>query len=106
MVTGSHSGSPWKLRDRIPPKSRLKSWHALLIRTADLGDLPAIEEMVSDFVRGHPAENHLRPTAALKDAYFGPNPVARLLLAQRSGQIVGMIQKKRNRGCAGGAELR
>jgi predicted N-acetyltransferase YhbS len=70
----------------------LKPANALLIRPAGLDDIPGIEAMVSDFVRGHPAENHRRPTAALRDAYFGREPVARLLLAQRNDQIVGMIQ--------------
>ena len=64
----------------------------LLIRDARLDDIPAIEEMVEDFVKGHPAENHPRSSDALRRAYFGEHPVAHLLVAERDGDIVGMGQ--------------
>ena len=48
--------------------------------------------MVDDFVKGHPAENHPRSPEALRAAYFGEQPVAHLLLAERNGEIVGMAQ--------------
>ena len=64
----------------------------LLIRHATTQDVPAIENMVAAFVRGHPAENHPRTTQALRDAYFGDRPVARLLVAERGGELVGMAQ--------------
>ena len=64
----------------------------LLIRDARLDDLPAIEEMVEDFVKGHPAENHPRSSDALRRAYFGDRPLARLLVAERDGGVVGMGQ--------------
>jgi GNAT superfamily N-acetyltransferase len=64
----------------------------LLIRDARLDDLPAIEEMVEDFVKGHPAENHPRSANALRRAYFGERPVAHLLVAEREREIVGMGQ--------------
>ena len=64
----------------------------LLIRDARPDDLPAIEEMVDDFVKGHPAENHPRSPDALRRAYFGERPVARLLVAERDADIVGMGQ--------------
>ena len=64
----------------------------LRIRAARLDDLPAIEEMVEDFVKGHPAENHARSSDALRKAYFGERPVTHLLLAERDGDIVGMGQ--------------
>jgi N-acetylglutamate synthase-like GNAT family acetyltransferase len=65
---------------------------ALLIRNAKTTDLPAIEEMVADFVKGHPAENHPRSREALHRAYFGDAPVAHLLVAEREGRTVGMCQ--------------
>jgi predicted N-acetyltransferase YhbS len=64
----------------------------LRIREAGAGDIAEIEAMVTDFVRGHPARDHHRSTDALRQAYFGENPVAHLLVAERSGEIVGMIQ--------------
>ena len=64
----------------------------LLIRDANENDIPAIESMVADFVKGHPAENHARPSQALRSAYFGERPVAHMLVAERNGQIVGMAQ--------------
>src|SRR6188472_4665755 len=64
----------------------------LLIRDANENDIPAIESMVADFVKGHPAENHPRPSQVLRSAYFGERPVAHMLVAERNGQIVGMGQ--------------
>ena len=64
----------------------------LLIRDANENDIPAIEGMVADFVKGHPAENHPRSSQALRAAYFGERPVAHMLVAERNGQIVGMAQ--------------
>lgn len=64
----------------------------LLIRDASESDIAAIESMVGDFVRGHPAENHPRSSQTLRAAYFGERPVAHLLVAERNGQVVGMAQ--------------
>ena len=64
----------------------------LLIRDARVEDVPAIEEMVEDFVKGHPAENHQRSSEVLREAYFGARPVAHLLVAERDGVVVGMGQ--------------
>ena len=64
----------------------------LLIRDADENDIRAIESMVADFVKGHPAENHPRSAQALRAAYFGERAVAHMLIAERNCQIVGMAQ--------------
>lgn len=64
----------------------------LSIRDAREDDIPEIESMVSDFVRDHPAKDHPRSTQALRKAYFGERPVAQLLVAERAGRIVGMVQ--------------
>lgn len=50
--------------------------------------------MVQDFVRGHKAEHHPRPREVLREAYFGAQPVARVLVAVKGG-IVGMGQWSR-----------
>ena len=62
------------------------------IRDAVPQDIPEIEMMVADFVRGHPAETHHRPVEVLRQAYFGEHPVAHLLVAERGDEIVGMVQ--------------
>lgn len=64
----------------------------LTIRRTGPADLAEIAAMVDDFVRGHPAENHPRPMEALRSAFLGEHPVARLYVAERGGQIVGMVQ--------------
>ena len=64
----------------------------LLIRDANESDIPAIEAMVTDFVKGHPAEHHPRSSETLRAAYFGDRPVGHLLLAERNGRVVGMAQ--------------
>ena len=64
----------------------------LRIRNANENDVAEIESMVADFVKGHPAENHPRSSRVLRDAYFGNRPIAHLLIAERSGEIVGMVQ--------------
>ena len=64
----------------------------LLIRDARLDDLPDIEAMVEDFVKGHPAENHPRSPEMLRKAYFGERPLRHLLVAERNGEVVGMAQ--------------
>lgn len=57
----------------------------LSIRRATVNDTAEIEGMVDDFVKGHPAENHPRPTNTLRAAYFEEDPVAHLLVAERDG---------------------
>ncbi len=64
----------------------------LSIRRATADDTVEIERMVANFVKGHPAEHHLRASNVLRAAYFGERPVAHLLVAERRGEIVGMAQ--------------
>jgi GNAT superfamily N-acetyltransferase len=64
----------------------------MVLRPATEADLEVIEDLVRGFVAGHPAEAHPRPRTALQEAYFGPRPVAQLLLAERDGRVVGMGQ--------------
>jgi predicted N-acetyltransferase YhbS len=64
----------------------------LSIRTAEPKDIAEIENMVLDFVKGHPAEHHPRSSETLRAAYFGRQPVAHLLVAERGAEIVGMVQ--------------
>src|SRR5215475_1551524 len=64
----------------------------LTVRRACEADLDDIENMINDFVRGHPAERHARSRAALREAYFGDVPVANLVVAVNHGAVVGMAQ--------------
>ena len=69
------------------------SW--LTVRSAIEADLPEIAEMVQGFVRDHPAEQRPRPLSRLREAYFGAEPVAHLLVACTEDRIVGMGQWSR-----------
>jgi hypothetical protein len=62
------------------------------IRHANPVDIPDIENMVTDFVKGHPAEHHPRSSEILRAAYFCEHPVAHLLVAERNDELVGMVQ--------------
>lgn len=64
----------------------------LIVRRAVEADLDDILAMLDDFVRDHPAARHVRPRAALREAYFGDAPVARLFVAVQRGRVVGMAQ--------------
>lgn len=66
----------------------------LLIRDVKLEDIEDIENMVNDFVLGHPAANQHRPRENLIDAYISSSPVSHLLVAERNGQVIGMGQWK------------
>jgi GNAT superfamily N-acetyltransferase len=65
---------------------------AITIRLAREEDAPALVEMVNDFVRGHPAENHPRPEGTVRAAYFGDKPVAEVIVAEWNGRVVAMVQ--------------
>ena len=64
----------------------------VIVRRAVEADLDAIEDMVNDFVKGHPAESTYRSRAALREAFFGPAPVANLVVALEGNRVVGMGQ--------------
>jgi GNAT superfamily N-acetyltransferase len=68
------------------------SLNPLVVRAARDSDLSAFEEMIRDFAKGHPAEAHPRSPERLREAYFGPSPVAQLVVATRDGAVVGMAQ--------------
>lgn len=64
----------------------------LVTRRATESDLPAIEAMVDEHVRGHPAERERRDRGRLRRAYLGERPVAHLFVAERNGGLLGMGQ--------------
>ncbi|HEY5926333.1 MAG TPA: GNAT family N-acetyltransferase [Kofleriaceae bacterium] len=64
----------------------------MLLREVRETDLSAVAEMIDDFVKGHPAENHPRSLGKLRTAYLGDKRVANLLVAIRREHVVGMVQ--------------
>jgi GNAT superfamily N-acetyltransferase len=64
----------------------------LTVRLAREADLPGIEELVAENVRGHPAEHHVRSRDRLRSAYLGARPVGQLFIAERDGLLLGMGQ--------------
>jgi len=64
----------------------------LTIRSARGADLDDIDEMIADFVKGHPAQDHRRSRSKLHQAYFGAAPVARLVVATHRERVIGMCQ--------------
>jgi GNAT superfamily N-acetyltransferase len=52
-------------------------------------DLDAILEMLDLFTAGHPAERHPRPREVSRQAIFGPSALARILVAEERGRLVG-----------------
>jgi GNAT superfamily N-acetyltransferase len=76
----------------MAPIQRPEAPPGITVRVALEKDAPALADMVNDFVRGHPAENHPRPEQALRTAYFGVTPVAEVIVAEWNGDVVGMVQ--------------
>jgi len=64
----------------------------LAIRSARDADLDDIDDMIADFVKGHPAQDHRRSRSKLQQAYFGAAPVARLVVATQRERVIGMCQ--------------
>jgi GNAT superfamily N-acetyltransferase len=62
------------------------------VRAATEADLNDIAEMMDHHAIGHPAQDHPRPISRMREAFFGPEPVAHLLVATRGGRIVGTMQ--------------
>ena len=64
----------------------------LTVRRAVERDIEAIEDMVNDFVKGHPAEKAIRSREGLRKAYFGGSPIAHLVVAVDNDRVIGMGQ--------------
>jgi GNAT superfamily N-acetyltransferase len=64
----------------------------IAIRDATAADLDAIAEMLEDFVSTHPAKSHARSKDRLREALFGAQPVAHVLVAVQRERVVGMVQ--------------
>ena len=64
----------------------------VIVRSATEADLEGVDELVRQFVHGHPAESPPRPLSRLREAYFGASPVAHLLVACKGSKVIGMGQ--------------
>jgi len=61
----------------------------LIVRRATPRDIDVLATLIDEFAKGHPAERHPRSADRLREALFGGQPVARVLLAQRDAAVVG-----------------
>lgn len=64
----------------------------LTIRSARDADLDDVDDMIVDFAKGHPAQDHRRSRSKLHQAYFGAAPVAKLVVATHRERVIGMCQ--------------
>ena len=60
----------------------------LVVRRATADDIPVLAQLIDGFAKGHPAEGHTRSVEMLRDALFGRQPIAHVLLAEKQEQNV------------------
>jgi hypothetical protein len=61
----------------------------LIVRRATPDDAAALAALIDGFAKGHPAELHARSMDRMRDAFFGAQPVARVLRAEKNGAPIG-----------------
>lgn len=61
----------------------------LIVRRAAADDAQVLAALIDGFAKGHPAENHTRSIDRMRNAFFGSQPLAHVLLAEKSGVVVG-----------------
>jgi GNAT superfamily N-acetyltransferase len=61
----------------------------LIVRRATANDIPALALLIDGFAKGHPAEHHSRSAERMREAFFGKQAVAQVLLAERHGTPIG-----------------
>jgi hypothetical protein len=67
----------------------MESMGDLIVRRANADDAPVLAALIDGFARGHPAEGHVRSVEMLRDALFGRQPIAHVLLAEKRATAVG-----------------
>jgi hypothetical protein len=67
----------------------MESMSDLIVRRANADDAPALAALIDGFAEGHPAKGHVRSVEMLRDALFGCQPVAHVLLAEKHATAVG-----------------
>ena len=61
----------------------------LIVRRATANDVPALSALIDGFAKGHPAEHYARSAERMREAFFGDQAVAQVLLAERLGTPIG-----------------
>jgi hypothetical protein len=61
----------------------------LIVRRATPNDAPALAALIDGFAKGHPAEHRARSAERMREAFFGNQSVAHVLLAERLGTPIG-----------------
>lgn len=61
----------------------------LIVRRATADDVPSLTLLIDGFAKGHPAEHHSRSAESMRDAFFGYQSVAQVLLAERQSIPIG-----------------
>jgi len=64
----------------------------IIVRLAEKRDIPEILDMMRLFREGHPSETIPRGGEDIEEAYFGKQPVAELIVAERNDRVIGMVQ--------------
>ncbi len=66
----------------------MDSMNDLIVRRATTDDVPVLAGLIDGFAKGHPAERHVRSVDVLRDALFGGQPIAHVLLAERNATVI------------------
>ncbi len=61
----------------------------LIVRRATDKDVAVLAALIDGFAKGHPAEGHARSVARMQDAFFGNQPLAYIVLAEKNATVVG-----------------
>ena len=67
----------------------MDSMSHLIVRRATADDVPALAALIDGFAKGHPAESNVRSPEMLRDALFGGEPIAHVLLAEKNASAAG-----------------
>ena len=67
----------------------MDSMSDLIVRRATSDDVPVLAALIDGFAKGHPAEGHARSAEMLRGALFGGQPIAHVLLAEKSATAIG-----------------
>jgi len=61
----------------------------LIVRRATTDDVPVLAALIDGFAKGHPAEGRARSAAILREALFGGQPMAQVVLAEKNATAIG-----------------
>lgn len=61
----------------------------LVVRRATANDVAVLSELIDGFAKGHPAESQARSVDKMQEAFFGNQPVAQVLLAEKNATAIG-----------------